>query len=76
MEAIQDSQGRSIFDTLVEDCRELLKHFEEVLVVFVNRSANSVAHKLAQAAYSMSGPHEWLYTAPDFIMCNLALEAI
>ncbi|XP_017239320.1 uncharacterized protein LOC108212100 [Daucus carota subsp. sativus] len=76
IDAIRAGQGKSIFDTHVEDCRELLKHFEDVLVVFVNRSANSVAHELTKAAYSMSGPQEWLYAAPEFIICNLALEAI
>lgn len=76
VEAIQKSQGQSIFDTIIDDCRELFKHFEEVLVVYVHRSANNVAHLLAQTAYSKSGPQEWCSIAPDFIMCNLALEAV
>ena len=74
--AAKDKQGCSTFDTIVDDCRELTKHFEEVLIMFVPRSANSVAHLLAKGAYSMSDLQEWLVTAPDFIMCNLALEAL
>lgn len=62
------------FDTIVEACSESLKNFEEVSIVFVSRSANSVAHRLAQAAYSMSGPREWIGAAPDFISCNLDLD--
>ncbi|XP_074359574.1 uncharacterized protein LOC141698717 [Apium graveolens] len=69
-------QGRSFFDTLVDDCKELVKHFEEVLIVFTHRSANNVAHILAQAAYSLIDPREWINTAPDFIICTLSLEAI
>lgn len=76
VDALQGRRGKSIFDTIVEDCRELMKHFQEVLVVFVNRYANMSAHMLAQAAYSKSGPREWLVNPPDFIICNLILEAI
>ncbi|XP_074378240.1 uncharacterized protein LOC141719767 [Apium graveolens] len=72
----KDNQGRSTFDTIVDDCKELLKHFEEVSLVFVPRSANSVAHLLARGAHFVSGLQEWNTTAPDFIICNLALEAI
>ncbi|XP_017256601.1 uncharacterized protein LOC108226171 [Daucus carota subsp. sativus] len=74
VDAIHAGHGNSIFDTIVEDCRELIKHFQEVLVMFVLRSANNVAHSSAQAACSMSGPQEWYHTAPDFILCNLAPE--
>lgn len=75
VDAIHGDRGRSNFDTIVEACSENLEHFEEVSIVFVSRSANSVAHALAQAARSMSGPMEWFDTAPEFISCNLALEA-
>ncbi|XP_074378135.1 uncharacterized protein LOC141719654 [Apium graveolens] len=74
--AFQRRRGKSLFDTIVEDCQEILKHFQEVLIVFINRSANMPSHLLAHAAYSMSGPHEWCYTPSDFIMCNLNLEEI
>lgn len=76
VDALQGRPEKSIFDTLVEVCRELMKHFQEVSVKFVNRSANMSAHMLAQATYSTSGPQEWLVNPPDFIICNLSLEAI
>lgn len=74
VDAFHGNRGSSFFDRIVEYCVELFKHFEEVLFVFFHRSANNiVAHLLAQAEYSMSGPQEWCYTAPNFIACNLAL---
>ncbi|KAL8101548.1 hypothetical protein AgCh_033450 [Apium graveolens] len=73
VDAIHGGSGDSIFHTIVEDCVEHLKHFEQVLVMFARRSANRVAHLLAQTTYSMSGPMEWDDTAPDFI-CNLIEE--
>ncbi|KAL8156414.1 hypothetical protein AgCh_001488 [Apium graveolens] len=74
VDAFQRDRGRSNFDTIVETCSSSLKHFKEVSIVFASRSANSVAHVLAQAAYSMSGPTEWFSSAPDFISCNLELD--
>lgn len=76
VDALKRNSGKSIFDTIVEECNDVIRHFEDVSVVFVSRSANMVAHLLAQAAYSMSGPREWFNTAPDFISCNLDLEAL
>lgn len=70
------SRDYSTFDYIVDDCKELVKHFEEVLIVFVPRSANNVAHLLARGAYSVSDLQEWITTAPEFIICNLDLEAI
>lgn len=59
---------------MVSDCIELLKHFDFVLVIFAYRSTNSAAYLLARAAYSLSGPKEWLNTAPSFIDCTIAIE--
>ena len=39
--------------------------------MFEQQSANNVAHLLAQAAYSVFDPTEWLIVALDFIICNL-----
>lgn len=74
VDAVNGEGGLSYFHMIIDDCREILKHFDEVLVAFVPRSANTVAHLLAKATYSMSGSQEWLNTAPDFIMCNIASE--
>lgn len=70
VDAIHDGRGNSILYAIVEDYVEILKHFEEVFVVFTRRSANKLAHLLAQTTYSMSGPMKWYNIAPDFI-CNL-----
>ena len=63
-----------MFDIIVEDCRELAKHQEDVLVKFVPRSTNSVAYEVDRAAYSNSGLREWYDTASDFIMRNLLMD--
>ncbi|KAL8115417.1 hypothetical protein AgCh_022054 [Apium graveolens] len=74
VDAIHGQNDMSVFGLLVEDCKDLLKHFEEMFVIFVRRSGNSVEHVLAQAARSMSGLREWHNATPDFITCNLELD--
>lgn len=68
--------GSSFFDTLVDDRKELIKHFEGVLVVFIRRFTNTVAHVLAQVTYSLSGLREWHDIAPDCISCNLERDQV
>lgn len=70
VEAIHGGRGNSICHTIVKDYVEILKYFEEVLVIFTRRSANKLAHLLAQTTYSMPDSMEWYDTVPDFI-CNL-----
>lgn len=76
VDAFYGPKGKSCFDTIVEDCNELLKHYDDVLIEFVPRSANSMAHTLARAAHSSPGLKEWHDTAPDIIICNLSLDEI
>lgn len=47
-----------------------------MLVNFVHRSANGVAHALARAAHSMSGLQEWHDVAPEFISDVLLIDSI
>lgn len=58
-------EGESYFHTIVSDCVVLCKHFNHVLVQFVGRSANGVAHLLAN--HFMSGLREWDVHPPEFI---------
>lgn len=74
VEAVNGSMGKSYFHTIVSECREIIKHFEEVLVVFVHRYANMIAHTLARATYSTSGLQEWVHTPPEYITCNIFSE--
>lgn len=48
--------GDAYFDTIVSDRKLELKHFDHMLVEFVDRSANCVAHLLATAAHSYVWP--------------------
>lgn len=38
--AFHAPEGKSLFDTIVEDCTKLIKHYEDVLIEFVPRSAS------------------------------------
>lgn len=67
-------RGKTYFHAIVDDCIDLLKYFDEVLVLFAHRSANIVAHSLARATHSMSGLTEWIDTALDFIICMLDFD--
>ncbi|XP_074327947.1 uncharacterized protein LOC141665861 [Apium graveolens] len=73
VEVIHGPQKQSNFHVIIEECRDILKHFEEVLVIFDYRSANKVAHVLARAAYSMPDSMVWCNTAPELI-CKLIAE--
>lgn len=75
VDAINGNRGNLIFHSIIDDCVGLLKHFSQVLVVFEYRSANIVAHFLARAAVSMSGPLECYHTTPEIIRCNFISEA-
>ncbi|KAL8126011.1 hypothetical protein AgCh_013344 [Apium graveolens] len=76
VEACRSAQGNTYFHLIVLDCIDLLKHYDEVLVDYVPRSANVVAHELARATYSMSGVHEWVDTPPDCIRDVLIIDSI
>ncbi|XP_074376681.1 uncharacterized protein LOC141718203 [Apium graveolens] len=76
VEACRSARGNTYFHLIVLDCIDLLKHYDEVLVDYVPRSANVVAHELARAIYSMSGVHEWVDTPPDCIRDVLIIDSI
>lgn len=76
VDAIREVKGCAYFHTIVLDCVELLKHFDHVLVEFVYKSANEVAHKLARATHSMSDVQEWLGVPPSFIHDALSIDLI
>ena len=76
MDTCRESKGRSPFHTIVSDCIDLFKHFRHVLVQFVHRSANEVAHVLARATHFMSDTQEWIDTAPDFMLDALSFDSI
>lgn len=76
VDAIKKVKGCAYFHTIVLDCVDLLKHFDNVLVQFVHRSANAVAHTLARAAHSLSGCQEWTDVAPNFIYDVLIIDSI
>lgn len=58
VQACNGKPGEAIFGTLVDDCIQLLKHINLVLVKFIYRSVNNVTHTLDKIAYSMSEARE------------------
>ncbi|KAM7472433.1 hypothetical protein LguiA_010616 [Lonicera macranthoides] len=52
---------------IINDCKSLVKGFNQCVFSFVRRSANSVAHSLARAANSVSGRVSWMSHPPLFI---------
>lgn len=66
-DAYNGAQGRSNFHTIVADCVEISKHFDNVLVQFMYKSANGVAHLLARASHSLPDLQEWNVNPSEFI---------
>lgn len=64
VEAVNGGIGKSYFHTIVNECHEIIKHFEKVLIIFVHIYANMIAH-------IMSGLYEWVHTVPKFTAGNL-----
>lgn len=52
-EACKKVHGRVYFQLIVLSGVELYKHYDEMLVEFVHRSANEITQKLARVTHSM-----------------------
>ena len=64
------------FHTIVLDCVDYCKHFDNVLIEFTHRSTNVVAHVLAKATRSMSDVQEWITNPPEFVVESLVYDSI
>lgn len=74
VEACKGDDGVSYFHTIVLDCIDLCKHFDHVLVQYMHRSANGVAHLLS--THSMSSLREWANNPLEFIQNVLNSDII
>lgn len=74
-DACNGGSGRSYFHSIVSSCVELFNHFEDVIVRFVHRSANAVAHLLARVSRSMSDLQEWEHV-PNFLSDVISYDLI
>ena len=61
---------------ILEDCKQLLPSLNEVIVSFVKKSANKVAHLLARASYSMSDTCIFEGVALAFLATSLMADFI
>ena len=57
----------SPFAMLIADCQKLVSSMVNLKLSFVKRYVNSVAHSVARASCSMSGPTIWDVIAPSFL---------
>jgi hypothetical protein len=65
---------RSVHGPLVEDIKVLLRDFDEVKVQYVWRSADGVAHRLAQEGCRNKTCNSWMGVPPDWIVNLLDSE--
>ena len=64
----------SPFAMLIADCQKLVLSMVNLKLSFVKRSANSVAHSIARASCSLSGPTVWDVIAPLFFTPTLLYD--
>jgi ribonuclease HI len=69
-----EGQDRSVYGSLVEDLKTLLRGFQETTVTLVRRSANGVAHRLAQEGCVNKRCNVWEVVPPDFIVNCISLD--
>lgn len=73
VDAYKSGEGNTYFHSIISGCIDIGKHYDEVLVEFVHKSANGVAHALARASHSVSDVQEWICT-PDFVSDVLLMD--
>ncbi|KAL8089646.1 hypothetical protein AgCh_039217 [Apium graveolens] len=76
VDAYSGTTPRSYFHSIVNDCVELVKHFENVIVPFVPRSVNKVVHLLAKVSHFMSGLQECEDVVPNFLSDVITFDLI
>ena len=68
---VNNLSGPSSYSLIIEDCSALSNSIRDVSFSFVRRSANSVAHSVAQAGNALSGHGEWRVVPPPFLSTDL-----
>lgn len=68
---VEEFSGPNGFGLIVDECRALAKSLGEVQFSFVRRSTNLAAHSVARAVGSMSGPQEWNFVPPLWLLHSL-----
>ena len=63
-----------LFTMLIVDCQKLVSNMVNLKLSFVKRSVNSVAHFIARASCSMSGPTVWDVIPPSFLTPTLLFD--
>lgn len=58
---------QSVVSHILIDNKELLDHLPQVILSYVPRQTNRVAHNLASHGYESLVNQTWLYIAPDCV---------
>ncbi|KAJ8765805.1 hypothetical protein K2173_015611 [Erythroxylum novogranatense] len=66
----------SAFGLLVFDCKSLLTEVRDVSLVFIRRSANGIAHRLARAVIILTDKVVWSHRPPMCIYDSIRLESL
>lgn len=73
-DACKDTDGASYFHTIALYCIDLCEHVNHILVQYVRKSANEVAHLLV--THSTSDHREWVHDSPGFIHDVLCSDSL
>jgi ribonuclease HI len=73
---LREGQDRSLYGSLVEEIKSLLRSFGDTSVRAVRRSANVSAHVLAKEGCENKLLKTWFGIAPDCIVNQLVLDSV
>jgi ribonuclease HI len=72
----REGHDRSTYGPLVSEIKSLFLGFEAVRVRSVRRSANDVAHRMAQEGCVTRSSRVWRGVAPDFVLNRVVMDSV
>ncbi|XP_031124298.1 uncharacterized protein LOC116027009 [Ipomoea triloba] len=76
IQGLGNSNSNTYFDLVLMDIHKLTSSFLNISFMFVKRSANSAAHRLAREAVFNADCREWTSSPPSFISDVILAEAV
>ncbi|XP_019157659.1 PREDICTED: uncharacterized protein LOC109154289 [Ipomoea nil] len=74
VQRLDQTVGDSSFDLILFDIKHFLLSVDQVAISHVSRTANTITHRLAREACSMSVRKEWTTIPPSFIVNALYFD--
>ncbi|XP_019161131.1 PREDICTED: uncharacterized protein LOC109157746 [Ipomoea nil] len=69
--AVRGEPGESYFDLVIDDIKDIASTIVDLQFLFVKRSGNQVANRIARESGSMTDRVSWFYIPPVFIVSLL-----